>query len=186
MSVSQHGGNDSSSERPIVFRVGVYVGAVGGGGRLLISPATIELQTGRATQMLSRSPKIVHRERTVTLLTARFMPPWYDTALLLVGDGQSATAVTSILRRRALRVALRQAGFEVKERVTWFSLSGPGAPPDVDHPRSYTGRTRRALLAATAIAGVGAVLLVWHHLALVLLIAIAVVATCVALWTTSR
>jgi hypothetical protein len=177
------GGTDNRPvERPIVFRVGIYIGAVGGGGRLLISPGAIELEVGRATRLLSRSANVLHRERVVTLVRARLMPPWFDTALLLAGDGGSAVAVTSILRRRALRLALARAGFQVNEVVTWFSLRGLGATSIADHPGSRSADTRRALLAATVVAGAGAVLLVHEHVALVVLIAIAVAATCVALW----
>ena len=171
-----------SVHRPIVFRVGVYLGAVGGGGRLLISPNAIELEADRATRALTRSATVVHRERVVTLVSARLMPPWFDTALLLVGDGGSAVAITSIFRRRDLRLALTQADFEVREVVTWFALRGIGAMPVVAPRGSHPVVTRGTLLAATVVAGAGAVLLVRQHVALVVLIAIAVAATSVALW----
>lgn len=172
-----------SPRGPVVFRVSAYMGGVWGGGTLSISPGALQLDASRATRVFSSVSSVVHRELDVTLVRARFMPPWYDTGLLLSGDGRSGVAITSVVRRRALRAALKQAGFEVNEVATRLSLRGTGAAPLGNDGGNATSRKRRASLAvATVVAGAGALLLVHHYVALVVLVGLGVVATLIALW----
>jgi hypothetical protein len=53
---------------------------------------------------------------------ARLLPPGFDTAVLIVGQGRFARVLALWFRSRALLRALRLAGFTLDERRTWFSL----------------------------------------------------------------
>lgn len=166
-----------------VFRVSAHIGGVWGGGMLSISADAIEFQASRSTRAFSSGSGVLHRGRTVTLVRARFMPPWYDTGLLLTGDGGSAVAITPLWVRRDLKAALERAGYEVNEVVTRLSLRGIGSVPAPDGTGGGTSGKRRAWFAVgTVLAGIGAVVLLWQYPLLLALVVVSVTATLVALW----
>ena len=115
------------------FRVGARihtrVGPLNGGGTLTIGPGKITLAMGRVTRAVSPVSEVVHVDPSVILVKARLLPPWFNTALLLRDGDRSASAVTWFRARPRLRAALREAGFAVDERSTWFATMAPRQAP---------------------------------------------------------
>lgn len=110
------------------FRVGVGLASVKGGGKLIVEQGEIVLKTDRLTRLVSRVARIGHTDRRVMLVKARLVPPWFNTSVLLHDDDASGYAVTWIGARSRLRASLLEAGFDVEEVTTWFSLAGGRAP----------------------------------------------------------
>ncbi len=110
-----------------MFYVGVGIGPFVGGGKLTIAPGAIVLEPDRLTRSLIRVSRIVHTDRQVTLVKARLVPPWFSTSLVLHDRDASGYAATWLGARHRLRASLKDAGFDVQEIRTWFSLTGGGA-----------------------------------------------------------
>jgi hypothetical protein len=140
------------------------------------------LDVGRVTRRLSGVREIVHTDREVTLVTARLVPPWFNTSLM-VSDGRTAAQVSMpILARGRLRAALDEAGFEVRETATWFSLAGEQPEPGRARPAGAQLPVPRWLLAlGVVVAGAIAVLVVSHSPAFVGLAVAAALISVVAL-----
>jgi hypothetical protein len=115
------------------FRVGVRIAPVRGGGRLTVAPGAIVVDVGRATRALSRVREIVHTDGGVALVTARLVPPWFNTSLVVSDGRTSAQVALPIWARGRLRAALDDAGFDIRETTTWFSLTG--GQPESGRPR---------------------------------------------------
>ncbi len=95
-----------------------------GGGTLAIAPGRITLTAKGFTRRATGVAEVVHTARSVTLVKARLVPPWFNTALILHSDDDKAAIAGTWLGARArLRAALVDAGFEVREVSTWFSTS---------------------------------------------------------------
>jgi hypothetical protein len=115
------------------FRVSAYLPKVGGGGTLVVSPGAIVLETDQATRAVGGGARIVHTDRDVLVVTARLIPPWFNTSLRIHDDRTSARVMTWVGARRRLCASLRRSGFSVREATTWISrdigpirLSGGG------------------------------------------------------------
>ena len=157
---------------------------VNGGGRLTVAPGAITLDVGRVTRSLSGVREIVHTDREVTLVTARLVPPWFNTSLVVSDGGTAAQVVTGIWMRARLCAALGNAGFDVRETTTSFSLAREG--PDSRHSRPRGPQLplpRLALAVAVVPTAVGVVLVVSQAPAFVGLV---LVSTLISLATLTR
>jgi hypothetical protein len=115
--------NDETAER-VHFAVGAVVDGWNGGGHLWISPSAIVLDVGPLTRGVSGVDRVVHRQPEVVVYESRLIPFWFNTHVVLHGDGQNALAAVPLWRRRRLLAELRGAGFDVKERRTWLARGG--------------------------------------------------------------
>lgn len=112
---------------PETFSVGTAVrsgGGVGkftahGGGRLTVTPEALVLEPGPLTRGYTKVDRLTHSSRRVTMLKARFLPPFINTRLVIEDNDVVAMASLPGWFRRRLRRALREAGFEVRERFGW-------------------------------------------------------------------
>jgi hypothetical protein len=160
--VSRHGVRDGGSPIGERFRVGAEVNHVHGGGTLTVAPGSIVLEMDRPTRAFSGVARIAHTDRDVVVVTARLIPPWFNTSLALQGDGTSGVAVTWVLARRRLCDSLTAAGFNVREAKTRFSRYANGqAPPAFSDRRSWaSGRVRSVVALASLVTGAILILLV--------------------------
>lgn len=112
---------------PETFSVGTAVrsgGGVGnltahGGGRLTVSPGALVLELGPMTRGYTKVDRLTHSSRSVTMLKARFLPPFINTRLVIEDNGVVAMASLPGWFRRRLRRALLEAGLELHERFGW-------------------------------------------------------------------
>jgi hypothetical protein len=102
------------------------VKCVRGGGRLIIEPGSLILELDRMTGTLSGVRRLVHTAPEVTIVHARWLPPWFNTAVLLSDGTLRGHASTWFGARRRLRVALTGAGFDVTDIETRMSLDAKG------------------------------------------------------------
>lgn len=111
------------------FRVGASFRWVAGGGTLVVSPGSIVLEADRPTRAFGGAARIVHTDRDVVVVTARLIPPWFNTSLRIHDDHESARVITWVGARRRLSASLRRSGFNVREATTWISRDmGPIRP----------------------------------------------------------
>jgi hypothetical protein len=113
---------------------------VGGpfGGVLIIDRSQVVFHPrGSATRSFGMGQLVpgplVHTGRTIVMLRARLMPPWFNTSVILTGDprrGEATTAAVTVggWARRRVRRALRGAGYLLIDAATWVSLGGGGNP----------------------------------------------------------
>jgi hypothetical protein len=157
------------ADREATFTVGVRIGTIGGQGKLIITPGSIVLETGRLTRSLSRVARVVDTGPQVTLVSARLVPPWFNTSLTLHDHDVSCYATTWQGARPRLRASLRAAGFDVVEVSTWFSLAGDRHAASLASGRGARELRSRlgpagliVLVVATIIGALTAVLVVSH------------------------
>jgi hypothetical protein len=156
---------------PAVFRVGVRIRPVNGGGRLTIDRDVIVLEPDRPTRSPSGVERIVHTDRRVAFVTARVAPPWMSTSLVVHDGAASGYAVTWLGARSRLRAALLAAGFDVEEVTTWISQRGGAGQSGL--PRLAMRQSSRIGVAlASAAAAVIAVLAVTRSLGFVIFAAV--------------
>jgi hypothetical protein len=177
--------NAATSRKPdtaATFRVGVWVAPVNGGGWLTVAPGAITLDAGRVTRGLSGVRRIVQTDREVTLVTARLVPPWFNTSLM-VSDGRTAAQVSMPIGARGrLRAALDEAGFDVRETATWFSPARTQPEPGRPRPADAQLPVPRFVLAlATVFGGAVAVLVVSHSPTFVAIVVASVLLSAVSL-----
>jgi hypothetical protein len=146
-----------------------------------VAPGAITLKVGRVTRGLSGVREIVQTDREVTLVTARLVAPWFNTSLM-VSDGRTAAQVAMpILARGRLRAALDEAGFDVRETATWFSLARTQPEPGRARPAGAQLPVPRWVLAlGVVLGGAIAVLVVSHSPAFVALVVASALLTVVA------
>jgi hypothetical protein len=122
----------SGSPEPILQRsVGVQVDSVYGAGRIAIFPGRVLITPGRVTMFASGEHGLVHTAPNVVMVKPRIALPWLNTGFLFHDDVQMIVVHTPLTARRAMRTALRDAGFGVHEYRSWLSLSRAE-----DRPRS--------------------------------------------------
>jgi len=86
---------------------------------LTITPEAIVLEPGPLTRGYTKVDRLTHVGREVTMLKARWLPPFINTRLVIEdGDVVAMASMPGWFRGR-LRRALREAGFEVRERFGW-------------------------------------------------------------------
>jgi hypothetical protein len=99
-------------------------------GRLRISSGEVAfLPEGWGNSLnLEAALPLVHRDRALTVVFGRFLPPWMNSGLVLVdGAGSSSTVGVVLLpgwQRRPLVSAAERAGFDVTVYRTHFSAGG--------------------------------------------------------------
>lgn len=103
-----------------VFQVGAVVGYANGGGRLVLATGSATLVPGPITRRASGQSEYLHSDKQIVLVTARLLPPWMNTHLVLVAGSKTVLAGLPGWSRRRLRRALARYGFEVVERKTLF------------------------------------------------------------------
>ena len=69
---------------------------------------------------VSKAHQVKHKGSRVDVYIARLVPPWFDLAIPIRGNGGTLVATVWLLSRRKVRRALREAGFDVVEHVTWI------------------------------------------------------------------
>ena len=92
------------------------------GGRLTIAPGWLSFEPFSKLNVLPAVPMIVQSDRRVRLLYTRYLPPWYNSFLVIRHTAQSGAPLVAAVRmpgwvRRRLRGVLTSAGFEVDESV---------------------------------------------------------------------
>jgi uncharacterized membrane protein HdeD (DUF308 family) len=97
-------------------------------GKLVVLPGRLQLRAVRPFSPFTgfTSGRLIeHTDRVVIAVRPRIWLPQNAMAILLQsGNEIVAAAMPSILTRGLLLEALRQAGFQVRFRRTWFSLGG--------------------------------------------------------------
>lgn len=88
----------------------------------MVGVESLVFESDWLTARFSGVKRIVHRGNRVVLVKARFVPPWFNTSVVLAGDS-NAHVVTWLGARARLLPALQDAGFEVEQIRTWFSLT---------------------------------------------------------------
>lgn len=115
---------------PVLIRehLGAYVGATTFFGRLVVMSGEARFEpAGLANSLVNVEPPptVRHRDRTVVVVFGRFMLPWMNTGIVLTDQetiGQfTATLIFPTWQRRAIVIALRQAGFAAEVYRTPFS-----------------------------------------------------------------
>lgn len=89
--------------------------------------ATLTIGLGEvALASLSGKPLSTHRRGPVTVVTARFAPPWWRIAVILHGDilggeiGSWGAGLSGLGHAGQVRDAIESAGFEIVDRQTRF------------------------------------------------------------------
>ena len=106
---------------PAKFRVGL-IGPRSwrGGGLLTIAPDSLSCSPGRLMARVSKAHQVKHEGSTVDVYVARLVPPWFALTIPIRGEGGTLVATVFLLDRRRVRRALREAGFDVVEHITWI------------------------------------------------------------------
>jgi hypothetical protein len=117
---SSRRGSDPQGAR---FRLGGgRAGGWAGGGWLQVAPNTLSYERDGLVSKLSAEKRIIHRGTTVWTVRARLLPPLLNTGLLLEDDAGIVRLLPWYGNYRRIVNALREAGFTVRERRTWFAL----------------------------------------------------------------
>jgi hypothetical protein len=103
---------------PATFRVGAYAERIGGGGRLTVAPGQLVFEPDVVTRRLGSAASVEHASRTVRLVRARWIPPWFNVSIQLRGPEGSCLVMLPSWSRRRLRDALDAAGFDVEDVTT--------------------------------------------------------------------
>lgn len=99
-------------------------------GRLRVSPGEVSFSPeGRANSLnLEPAAPLAHRDRALTVVLGRLLPPWMNSGLALVDAAGSSHTVGLVLltggQRRAVISAAESAGFDVSVYRTWLSAGG--------------------------------------------------------------
>ena len=103
-----------NARQPHTFKVATGKPDQGYGfGRLTVEAGSLSLHSLPGTRLVTQT------RGPVTLVTARFAPPWWRTAVILRGDvGVFGAGLSSIGQARRVRDAITQAGFEIDDRET--------------------------------------------------------------------
>lgn len=112
------GNRQLPSRRSQEFRVGVVVGSVGGGGRLLVGPGHLELRTGHLTGGLFRVEAVRHQGQGVKVYTARLLPPWMNCSVVVTDERRSVRATFPVWMRWRVVGSLQDSGFSVEVHPT--------------------------------------------------------------------
>jgi hypothetical protein len=102
---------------PASFRVGAYSSSVGGGGRLTVAPGELVFVPNVLTRRLGASP-VEHASSRVRVVTARWIPPWFNVSIQLLGTQGACLVMLPSWSRRRLREVLEAAGFDIEEVTT--------------------------------------------------------------------
>jgi hypothetical protein len=141
---------------PYVFQVGATVGLVQGGGTVTISREAVAFKQGELVARLNGPTVVRHTDRHITFVKARLGLPWLNTALIITDGKTTVSAGFWGVGRSRVRGALRRAGFEVRERATWFSLGAePRSARDRPHAELSRESGRRALRRALSALAIG-------------------------------
>jgi hypothetical protein len=75
---------------------------------------------------IERATRICHEANEITVVTARILPPWMNSGVVLVDQVSSLTGVAllSIWQRNAFVSEAKLAGFDVGTYKTWSSAGG--------------------------------------------------------------
>ena len=104
------------------FQVGATVKSAQGGGRLIVAPGTLVLEPGPVTRRLTDVERVLHSSNCVTMFKGRLLPPYMNTHIVIEGGEVVALATLPGWSRRRVRVALREAGFQLEERSGWIYM----------------------------------------------------------------
>lgn len=86
---------------------------------MTITSEAIVLEPGPLTGGYTKVDRLTHAGREVTMLKARFLPPFINTRLVIEdGDVVAMASMPGWFRAR-LRRALSEAGFAIHERFGW-------------------------------------------------------------------
>ena len=100
------------------FLVGAVLHNVAGSGHLYVAPGVLELRPGLISGRVSHVEVVRHGSSEVVLYRARLVPPWMNCALVLSDGKRTVLATFAAWMRTKVVDALRQAGFQVTEKVT--------------------------------------------------------------------
>lgn len=115
---------------PTRFSVGATLGAVSGGGTLIVDRGAVTLVPSRVTRGLARvftmpdTPvpgPVVHTSDEIRVIYSRLPTPVSNTVVVVSSSDVTATAHLTGFSRKRLRLALDQAGFKVKIERRWFA-----------------------------------------------------------------
>ncbi|HEX2783561.1 MAG TPA: hypothetical protein VHN36_08250 [Ilumatobacteraceae bacterium] len=96
-------------------------------GALVFDPEGIFNTVSNAIVAFEKSARIVHRTKELTVVFGRLLPPWMNSGIVLVDEGDLRTTGVVLLaawQRRAVVKAAQVAGLEVRVYPTWFSAAG--------------------------------------------------------------
>jgi hypothetical protein len=103
---------------PATFTVGADAEWIRGGGRLTGVPGQLVFMPDAVTRRLGSASPVEHASRSVRLVRARWIPPWFNVSIQLRGTEGSCLVVLPSWSRRRLREALLAAGFDVEDVTT--------------------------------------------------------------------
>ena len=114
---------------PAIFRVGINMRSVHGGGTLTIAPRSIVLAPGRISRVFARDivgqlAPIRHTKPTITMIRSRLLPPWLNTFLVIEGDSETAIASFPAWRRNRVLSELRDHDLKVDEQTRLIDMGG--------------------------------------------------------------
>lgn len=117
---------DSSS--PLLARgIGIGIGGVAGGGRVLVFPMRVVIMPDRTTARISGVDEVVVSPGArITVVCARLMFPWMNLAVFVKGrSGETPINVTlhgPCFGRKKLVEAFKRGGFSVVEQRAWVRV----------------------------------------------------------------
>lgn len=103
---------------PATFRVGADAEWIRGGGRPTVAPGQLVYVPDAVTRRLGAASPVEHTSRSVRLVCARWIPPWFNVSIQLRGSEGSCLVVLPSWSRRPLYEALEAAGFDVENVTT--------------------------------------------------------------------
>lgn len=113
--------------------MGATLGAVSGGGTLIVERGAVTLVPSRATRGLARvfsvpdAPvpgPVVHTAEEIRVLYSRVPTPVSNTVVVVSSSDVTATAHLTGFSRKRLREALIRAGFKVTIERRWLATGG--------------------------------------------------------------
>lgn len=109
---------ESTTEWPVSVRVGLIVPKLWrGGGMLSIAPGSISCRPGRFLARASGARDTKRESIQVDVYRAKLWP--FDLTIPFLDDEEHVVVLIWLFSQRKVKRALRSAGFNVVEHVTW-------------------------------------------------------------------
>jgi hypothetical protein len=87
---------------------------------LTIAPGSLLCTPGRLMVGVSKAHQVRYEGSRVEVYVARLVPPWIDLTIPIHGEEGTLIATVWLLARGKVMRALREAGFDVVEHITWI------------------------------------------------------------------
>jgi hypothetical protein len=100
----------------------VAIGKWHTGGHLEIAPGELAVEAWSVARKPTSQERIVQRELAVTMICARVALPWINTSVIIRDGSRTGVATFWGFARPRLRRLLAEAGFQVREKATWFDV----------------------------------------------------------------